>query len=136
MGNHGKTTAMTRKSQNADSIAAIAKHHLPMSRIRTKAINSFVDSARIPDAQKDVLKGISAGNWRRAASDSGAVVGHHATGLYDDEQVPHYDMQQVAIHLLTKGSGNADADRQSRANTATRTPSNYNPLNNFSDRRN
>jgi hypothetical protein len=120
---------MTRKSENAESTAAISKHHLPMSRIRTKDIAKFVDSARIPDAQKALLKGTSAGNWRKAASDSGAIVGHYATGLYDDEKVPHYDMQQVAIHLLTKGSGNSAADKQSREATS------YHPLNKFNNRR-
>lgn len=120
---------MTRKPNNAESLAAVAKHHLPMSRIRTKAINSFVDSARIPDAQKNMLKGISAGNWRKAASDSRAVVGHYVSGLYDDEKVPHYDMQQVAIHLLTKGSGNSAADQQSREANS------YHPLDKFNDRR-
>lgn len=130
-------------------------HRVPLSNIRPKTINTFLDAMPLPDAQKSILKSASTNVWKTAANNTWDGK-KFATGLSPNEPVPHYDLRSAAMHILQHGVEKLSGTKAKIANklegrrnknaeelpvddeVAAPTnykPLEYNPLDVFSDRR-
>lgn len=123
-------------TRHAESTKARKNHIVPMTDIRPKAINNFLDSQKIPETQLGILKEATTGAWRTAARQSGEEASY-TTGLSPEKPVPHYHLGKAAMFILKNGPEKvAEMPQKIRESQARQVAkASYNPLDIFSDRR-
>ena len=123
-------------TRHAESTKARKNHIVPMTDIRPKAINAFLDSQKIPEMQLNILKDAPTGAWRTAAKQSGEE-GSYTTGLSPEKAVPHYHLGKAAMFILKHGAEKVVEmpSKIKEAQSRQTAKALYNPLDMFSDRR-